>query len=514
MSLPQALATGLFLFVSAAGAEEPSKTRLREDLYALASPSFEGRATGTKGQRLAADLIARRFQEAGLDPVKAVGFGGATPYHWPYALERRRLDESGSLLKLGSRTLKLGSQAFTSRAVPGDGEAVLLGYGLKAPALGWDDYGEADMRGKWVVAFDGEAPRPAGVEAAAWTRACASEAKAATAQKAGALGLILLQDGRGGGRDLTRLGAVLSRFARSGRITLKGTGVPPPPTILIGSQGLKAFPPELPKRQELLDATRKPMAPLSLGRLACVPKSSVEDIPASNVMGLLPGSDPALRDEIIVLSAHHDHVGFEGGELHPGADDNGSGTSVLMEVARLLRDTRPRRSILFLSVSGEEIGLFGSQAFAAAPPVELDRVKADLNIDMVGRNSPGELSVTPARIEGAVSALTERARNLANAHGLRLTDEADTYWTRSDHYTFFKQGIPAIFFFGGMHKDYHKPTDTPDKISFEKLVRVAAFVRDLALATANAAEAPKILPKAQWSLWTWPSQPGQPAPAP
>ncbi|MBK8727368.1 MAG: M20/M25/M40 family metallo-hydrolase [Holophagaceae bacterium] len=256
------------------------------------------------------------------------------------------------------------------------------------------------------------------------------------------------------------------------------------------------------------------MAPLSLGRLACAPKSSVEDIPASNVMGLLPGSDPALRDEIIVLSAHHDHVGFEGGELHPGADDNASGTSVLMEVARLLKGTRPRRSILFLSVSGEEIGLFGSQAFAAAPPVELDRVKADLNIDMVGRNSPGELSVTPARIEGAVSALTERARNLANAHGLRLTDEADTYWTRSDHYTFFKQGIPAIFFFGGMHKDYHKPTDTPDKISFEKLVRVAAFVRDLALATANAAEAPKILPKAQWSLWTWPSQPGQPVPAP
>jgi len=130
----------------------------------------------------------------------------------------------------------------------------------------------------------------------------------------------------------------------------------------------------------------------------------------------------------------------------------------------------------------------------------------------VGRNGTTELSVTPARVDGAVSTLTEQARLLASAQGLRLTDEADTYWSRSDHYTFFRKGIPAIFFFGGMHKDYHRSTDTPDKIDFEKLARVATFVKALALATANAAEAPKNLPREAWLKWAWPSQPSQPAP--
>lgn len=510
----RALAAGLFLAcVPLPGlAQEPSRARMREDLFTLASPEFEGRATGEKGQRRAADLVARRFKEAGLQPVKASGFGGATPYHWPYALERRRLEEAATTLKVGGRALKLGSEAFATRTTPGDGEAVLVGYGVKAPGSGWDDYGEADLRGKWAVAFDGEAPKPAGVDAAAWSRACASEAKAAAAQKAGALGLLLLQDGRPGGRNLSRLGLALGRFGRSGRISLKDAPAAPPATILIPREGFQAFPPGLAKRQEELDSSRKPMAPLSLGRISYAPKAVVEDIPAGNVMGFLPGVDPGLKDEIIVLSAHHDHVGLEDGQLHPGADDNASGTTVLMEVARLMKGTKPRRSLLFLSLSGEEIGLFGSQAFVALPPVELDRIKADLNIDMVGRNGTTELSVTPARVDGAVSTLTQQARILASAQGLRLTDEADAYWSRSDHYTFFRKGIPAIFFFGGMHKDYHRSTDTPDKIDFEKLARVASFVKALALATANAAEAPKSLSREAWSKWPWPSQPGQSEP--
>jgi hypothetical protein len=510
----RALAAGLFLACAAlAGvAQEPDRARMREDLFTLASPGFEGRATGGKGQRLAADLLARRFREAGLQPLKAAGFGGATPYHWPYALERRRLEEAGTTLKVGGRALKLGTEAFTTRTTPGEGEAVLVGYGVQAPGSGWDDYGRADLRGRWAVAFDGEAPKPAGVDGAAWSRACASEAKAAAAQKAGALGLLLLQDGRAGGRDLARLGLAMGRFSRNGRITLKHAPTGAPATILIAKEGFQAFPPGLAKRQEELDASRKPMAPLSLGRVNYAPRAVVEDIPAGNVMGLLPGMDPALKDEFVVLSAHHDHVGLEDGQLHPGADDNASGTTVLMEVARLMKGAKPRRSILFLSVSGEEIGLFGSQAFVAFPPVELGRIKADLNIDMVGRNGTTELSVTPARVDGAVSTLTEQARLLASAQGLRLTDEADTYWSRSDHYTFFRKGIPAIFFFGGMHKDYHRSTDTPDKIDFEKLARVATFVKALALATANTAEAPKNLPKEAWSKWTWPSLPSQPAP--
>lgn len=511
MTCRRALLPGLLLLATL-GAQEPGRARMREDLFALASPEFEGRATGARGQRMAADLVARRFKEAGLQPVKAAGFGGATPYHWPYLLERRRIDEERSVLSLGGRALKLGSEAFTTRTLPGEGDALLLGYGVHAPEAGWDDYGAADVRGKWVVAFDGEPPRPQGVGEAAWSKACASEAKAAAAAKAGAAGFVLLQDRRPQGRDFARAGAFLSRAARAGRIALKGGLGPAGGTILLPAEGVKNLPPEAAALQARIDDARRPLPPLTLGRLAFQPKVAAEDLPASNVMGLLPGADPALKDEFIVLSAHHDHVGTEGGRLHPGADDNASGTTVLMEVARLLKGARPRRSILFLSVSGEEIGLFGSQAFAAAPPVDLSKVRADLNIDMVGRNDPAELSVTPARVEGAVSTLTEQARILASAQGLRLTDEADTYWTRSDHYTFFKKGIPSIFFFGGMHKDYHQATDTPDKIDLGKLVRVAAFVKALALATADASEPPRTLPKEAWAGWAWPSVPGPAGP--
>ncbi|MFN8010866.1 MAG: M20/M25/M40 family metallo-hydrolase [Holophagaceae bacterium] len=505
MRTTRALAAGpLLLLALAAPAQD--RARLKEDVFTLASPGYQGRATGQLGQRLAADLVARRFREAGLQPLRPGGFGGPTPFHWPYTLERVRIDEGGSRLALDGSPVKLGSEAFTSRALPGSGEAVLVGYGVRAPEAGWDDYAGAEVRGRWVVAFDGEAPRPSGCEAQAWSQACAAEAKAAAAARAGALGLVLLQDQRPGARDLARLGAWISRAARGGRVALKGAAAVPPPSILVPAAGLKAFPGAA-GLQERVAAAGRPLPPRVLGRLDYAPKVRSEDLPASNVVGLLPGADPALKEEYVILSAHHDHVGLEGGALHPGADDNASGTSVLMEVARLLRGARPRRSILFVSVSGEEIGLFGSQAFVDAPPVELGKVKADLNIDMVGRNDPAELSVTPARVDGAVSSLTQQARVIAGARGLRLTDEADTYWTRSDHYTFFRKGIPAIFFFGGMHKDYHQATDTPDKINLEKLVRVAAFVRDLALATADAPEAPRMLAKETWSGWAWPSAP-------
>jgi Zn-dependent M28 family amino/carboxypeptidase len=234
--------------------------------------------------------------------------------------------------------------------------------------------------------------------------------------------------------------------------------------------------------------------------------SRTETIHPVNVAALLPGSDPALEGEIVVLSAHEDHLGMKDGQLHPGADDNASGTAVLMEAARLLKGAKPRRSILFLSVSGEELGLFGSRAFVASPPVPLKDIVADLNTDMVGRNGVDAISVTPARIEGATGTLTRDARAIAADLGLTLTDEADDYWKRSDHYTFAKAGIPALFIFGGMEPDYHQPTDTPDKVEGAKLEHVAELLRRLALRVADADARPAALPGSAWKAWAWPSR--------
>jgi hypothetical protein len=225
--------------------------------------------------------------------------------------------------------------------------------------------------------------------------------------------------------------------------------------------------------------------------------------PASDVVGVLPGRDPQLRAEYVFLTAHFDHLGRQGGLLYPGADDDASGTAALLELMRLLRDAGPRRSIAFLAVSGEEQGLLGSEAFLRQPPVSVSAIKADINMDMVGRGRTGELHVMPARKEGCVTTLTRDAQAVARRHGIVLSAGMDGFWRDSDHYSFARRRIPSICFNTGLHADYHQPTDTPDRIDLAKLARVIEIVGDLTLATANAADAPAFLPGSVWQAWAW-----------
>ncbi len=226
-------------------------------------------------------------------------------------------------------------------------------------------------------------------------------------------------------------------------------------------------------------------------------------INSTNVLAAIPGTDPVLKDEIVLLSAHHDHLGLRGGVLYPGADDNASGTAGLLELARLLKDSRPKRTIIFLSVSGEELGLWGSRKLAANPPMDLSKVVADLNTDMISRGQPNQLHVAPSHIEGAITTLVGHARTIAANQGFQLADGTDKYWQRSDHYSFVQKGIPALFFFAGMHEDYHQPTDTPDKTDYAKMATILKLTRDLAWVTASAPQRPQIVPQNQWSQWTW-----------
>jgi Zn-dependent M28 family amino/carboxypeptidase len=278
---------------------------------------------------------------------------------------------------------------------------------------------------------------------------------------------------------------------------------PLPRMVTIYPSGMKALGLDGKALQEALDGAGKPVAPRSLGPLKLDWVARKEAIQASNVLGLIPGTDPKLKDEVVILSAHHDHLGIQGGKLYPGADDDASGTAGILETGRLLARSRPRRTILLLSVSGEENGLFGSQAFTAAPPLELGRVVANLNLDMIGRGRPDELHVTPAKVPDAVTTLTADARLVAAKLGLPLSAGAENYWRRSDHFNFVKKGIPALFFFAGMHEDYHQPTDTADKIDFAKMAKIVKVTRELALNVANAPERPQPVAKEIYDAWTW-----------
>jgi hypothetical protein len=224
---------------------------------------------------------------------------------------------------------------------------------------------------------------------------------------------------------------------------------------------------------------------------------------AHDVVGIIPGGDSVLGGEYVFVTAHFDHLGNDDGTLYRGADDDASGTAGLLEVMRLLKDAHPRRTLAFMGVSGEEEGLLGSEAFLADAPLPVTAIKADINMDMIGRGREGELHVMPARREGYVTTLTAEARSLAEAQGIALSAGIEDYWQDSDHYSFALRSIPAICFNTGLHADYHQPTDTPDKINYNRLASVVKIVRDLALVTANADSVPVVLPGSVWKSWVW-----------
>ncbi|HET8900843.1 MAG TPA: M20/M25/M40 family metallo-hydrolase [Holophagaceae bacterium] len=455
-------------------AQAPDAARMKADVYTLASPAFEGRLTGTPGQMKAARLVAERFKELGLQPLGK----GAEPYFLPYALELRTASETGSSFVLEGHRVPFGPGAATFRLAPLETRLLFVPEGV--------DPGPS-AKGRWLARF-----APAGAEPD-------GDLLMKAALASGASGLVLLP--RLGADTLGHEREQGQRFIQRGRYGFPGDGPAPkgPAEAALDEASARALGLDL-------VALSKAVAPVDLGAFQITPNMSLTTLNPVNVAGLLRGSDPVLKDEIVVLSAHEDHLGFLHGQLHPGADDNASGTAVLMEAARLLKDAKPRRSILFLSVSGEELGLFGSRAFVADPPVPLKSIVADLNTDMVGRNGIRTIAVTPARIEGATGTLTRDARSIAADLGFTLTDEADEYWKRSDHYTFAQAGIPAIFFFGGMEADYHQATDTPDKIEPEKLANVAELLRRLTLRIANADARPQALPDEAWKSWAWPSR--------
>lgn len=220
---------------------------------------------------------------------------------------------------------------------------------------------------------------------------------------------------------------------------------------------------------------------------------------APNVIGILEGSDPRLKGEYLVYSAHMDHVGVgtpvNGDSIYNGADDDASGTIAVVEAAEAfaLLSPRPRRSILFLTVSGEEHGLWGSGYFAEHPTVPASDIVADINLDMVGRNWKDSIAV----IGREHSDLAATLSRVAAAHpelNMRPVDDLwpqENFYYRSDHYNFARKGVPILFFFNGTHPDYHRPSDSVDKIDAEKESRIVKLVFYLGLEVANAAERPK-----------------------
>jgi hypothetical protein len=439
---------------------------IKADIFFIASDELEGRDTPSPGQRIAARFLRARLERLGFAP------GAADGYIYEYPLYLPRLDETKSYARTSLRNevteFTLGVDYFIQSrslaAFEGNAAVVFCGTGRDKDAP--KDLAKA-VGGKWALCFDDG-------------KTFSDVLKNLT--EAGALG-VLMAPGPGYddkpyserfGDELRRLRAADVSWPREE----KREGVLP--VLWLAPNAAERLAPEL--FGENAKRNPKPGTELAASFAhARVLSGDNGTVLCENVCGFWPGSDPALRDEVIVLSAHYDHVGWRGQkrEIHNGADDNGSGTTTLLAVAEALATHGPlRRSVMLMWVSGEEKGLFGSKAWTEKPWLPgQGRAVCNLNIDMVGRNAPEKLMITPTAKRAEYNGLVKLAEDLAPLEGFPKLESCDTYWDRSDHANFARNlKIPVAFLFSDVHQDYHKPTDDPDKIDYDKVRRVSRLV--------------------------------------
>ncbi|GAA4378319.1 M28 family peptidase [Hymenobacter koreensis] len=478
---------------------------LRQHLSVLASDKFEGRETGEPGQKLAAEYISQQFKAMGLaGPVKE----GSNPYLQQFGMERSSWTGTGTL-KVGGQSYKWMQDFYGYGSTPFQTETTLqpvfAGYGIEQE--GYSDYaGLGDVKGKDLIILLGEPQKDGkpllGKEGAPSKWGMDYRAKAAMATEKGARSVFFVNTG---GKEVyaktaERLAPYLSKpsisFADKKNTRAATFFVSPAlGAKLLGSTdaGLTAYAAATSKAGKPAATKFKP-AKLTLN----APKK-IEPFTTENVLGFLEGSDK--KDEIIVVSAHYDHIGIIDGQVHNGADDDGSGTVSVMEMAQAFLQAKaegrgPRRSILFLAVTGEEKGLLGSEYYTDHPVFPLEQTVVDLNIDMVGRTDKeheGKADyvyvIGSDKLSSELHSIVEAANKQYTQIDLdyRFNDPQDPnrFYYRSDHYNFAKHKIPVAFFFNGVHDDYHGAGDEIEKIEFPKMEKRARLVFHAAWELAN-----------------------------
>jgi hypothetical protein len=443
---------------------------IRSDEFFIASDELGGRDTPSLGQRVAARYIRARLERLGWQPGAQDGF------FFRYPLEQRKLDEEASKIewKRGDEQgeLRFGSDyfftsSFDIKELSATGGVVFCGDG------GTADFGKSGVSGKWALCLDD------GTEL---------RKLRAPAHQAGAIGVILAPGPGYTGesyekrfaKDLAgqRRGSVFPRRRGAGEEAGKEEKKDDRksdviPTLMVGSGALS----------RLLRAAGVPAGGpavgTDLGLELSESRKVAGPIDVEDVCAYWPGSDPELARETIIISAHYDHVGTQHGIVFNGADDNGSGTCGMMAIAEALASYGPmRRSVMLIWVSGEEKGLWGSAAWTKDPWIPQDgRPICDINIDMIGRNAPDKLLITPTKALPQYNGLVRIAEKVSPLEGFPKLGSCDEYWTRSDQKNFSDNlKIPVMFLFSDIHEDYHQPSDKPEKIDNDKIRRVVRMV--------------------------------------
>jgi hypothetical protein len=486
-------------FVAAAPAQAPAlakadATRYLDTIKTLAAPDMEGRGAGTKGIERAAHLLEQRYQSLGLDPAGIQGF------FQPFTVTTgaRLTANNGLAEEIGGkhRALKLNDD-FVPFSFSSSGEVtgrlVFAGYGASADEFGYDDYSGLNVRGKIVVLLRYE---PSGFAAKSGnqglTRHAALITKAINARNHGASAVVIVNGILGDGEEdlLTRFGSV-SGPENAGILLVQVKNNVAQDWFAAAGKSLAGV-------QSQINAGTKPESFAFPEGVSVTLDVHVDTVRAtvSNVLAYLPGK----TDEYVIVGAHYDHLGYGNadslapsqiGQIHPGADDNASGTAGVLELARMFAPYKGKlpRGILFESFAGEELGLLGSVHWTQQPTRPLDQAVAMVNMDMIGRIKDEKVYAGGVGTGSTFQTILAAAQKDAPFH----FEYSPGGYAASDHTSFVARKIPVLFFFSGLHSDYHKPSDTWDKINAPDAARLLDFIAVVIERLDTAAERPKFI---------------------
>src|SRR5579883_782952 len=485
---------------------------LQDWLYFIASDELQGRNTPSNGLNTAALFIASHLAQWGVQPAgdPGAGPGPLAAYFQPIALTRLRYDRKQSQIRVGGREFGLGDGFVPARGAAPSGQFagglvyVGNGYWVKGQA---DPYQGLDVKGKFLIVA-GTAPRESeltGKEGEDWM------SPMDVVRERGALGIVQVPTFR-----ILSFWPYFAAGLEQGVVSVDAFNPSGSAPMVLASPALVAaiFAGEKAGGQAIFDGaeTNRLPAPFALSAaktLSLTLVGEAEPLRTQNVIGIVEGSDPQLQHQYVVIGAHYDHVGIgrpvNGDDIYNGADDDGSGTDANLALAEAFaRGPRPKRSILFIWHAGEEKGLWGSRYFTTHPTVPLADVVTELNMVMLGRSkAAGDTDPRDAKLTGHDEIYTIGPKissdqlgaiaDAVNSHFLDIsfnhlydnTTDPQRFFYRSDHFNYARQGIPILFFFDGVHRDYHQPSDSPDKIDYVKLQNVARTVYAVAWALAE-----------------------------
>jgi hypothetical protein len=474
---------------------------LKKHLTIIASDEFEGRETGKEGQKKAAAYIKNQFAQMGLFP------GNAGSYYQEFPMVMQH--PGGVEINVNGKKYQFLKDFYY---FPGFHDTLInikeisfMGYGISDKK--YDDYGNANVKGKTIMIMNGEPLSSKKIsyvtgskEISEWSVNQRMKSRLATEKSAAAVFVIV--------EDIKSNLKTLRYFIENPTLKLESANKTTARRIPVfyiskemANEMLKAG-----KTNQTSEALTKEISKKGKSKSFSFPveakldiKRDTERITSENVLGYIEGTD--LKDELIVITGHYDHIGRDGDKIYNGADDDGSGTVSVMEIAEAFAKAKaegkgPRRSILFMTVSGEEKGLFGSQYYVENPTFPLENTVANLNIDMVGRvdkknkDNPDYIYLIGSdKLSTELHKISENANSTYTKLNLDYTynhpDDPNRFYYRSDHYNFAKNNIPVIFYFNGTHEDYHKETDTVEKINFNVMEKRARLVFFTAWDLAN-----------------------------